>query len=142
MLDANILFRTLISQGEILRLIFDESLKLFAPLKLKQEFLNNKEEILSKSRLSEDEFNILSSLIFKRIEFVPLSKYKKSLPEAKELLGKHIKDEDFVTLCLSKDILLWTYEPLLSKIGIGISTKQISEQLSKESQEFSTNQKG
>ena len=131
-LDANILFRILISQGKILELVFDDNLHLFSPLKLKQEFLKNKEEIMSKSKLSEDEFNILSSLIFKRIEFVPLNKYKKSLVEAKELLGKHTKDEDFVALCCSKNISLWTYEPLLFRIGVGISTKQISERLLKE----------
>jgi len=132
-LDANVLFRILISQGKILELIFDDNLHLLAPLKLKQEFLKNKEEIMSKSKLSKDEFNILSSLIFKRIEFVPLNKYKKSLAETKELLGAHIKDEDFVALCLSRDIPLWTYEPLLFRIGVGISTKQISKQLSRES---------
>ena len=132
-LDANVLFRILISQGEILELIFDDNLHLFSPLKLKQEFLKNKEEIMSKSKLSEDEFNILCSLIFDKITFVPLEKYKKSLTEAKELLGKHTKDEDFVALCLSRNISLWTYEPLLFRIGVGVSTKQISKQLSKES---------
>ena len=132
-LDANVLFRILISQGEIIDLIFHDKLSLFAPFKLKQEFLNNKQGILSKSKLSEDELNILSSLIFDKITFVPLDKYKKSLAEAKELLGKHTKDEDFVALCLSKNISLWTYESLLFDIGIGISTKQISKQLSRES---------
>ena len=131
-LDANVLFRTLISQGEILELIFDNKLHLLAPLKLKQEFFNNKEEILSKSKLPKSEFDILCSLIFDKITFVPLNKYKDSLSKAKQLLGTHTKDEDFVALCLSKDISVWTYEDLLFKIGFGISTKQISEKLSKE----------
>jgi len=132
-LDANVLFRTLISQGDILELTFNGKLHLFAPSKLKQEFLNNKDEILSKSKLSEKNFNTLSSLIFDKITFVPLEKYKDSLPKAKELLGEHSKDEDFIALCLSKDISLWTYEKLLFEIGLGISTKQLSRQLSEES---------
>lgn len=132
-LDANVLFRILISQGEILKLIFDDNLHIFAPLKLKEEFENNKEEILSKSKISEDDFNILCSLIFGRVTIVPLDKYKQFLPKAKQMLGKHKKDEDFIALCLLKDIPLWTYESLLFKIGFGISTKQISERLSKKS---------
>ncbi len=132
-LDANVLFRILISQGEILELIFDDNLHLSAPLKLKQEFFNNKKEILSKSKLSENEFNILCSLIFDKITFVSLDKYKKSLSKTKKLLGEHTKDEDFVALCLSKNISLWTYESRHFKLGFAISTKQISKQLLKES---------
>jgi len=41
-LDSNVLFRTLISQGEILRIIFNTLLKISAPMKLQEEFLHNK----------------------------------------------------------------------------------------------------
>lgn len=130
-IDSNILFRTLISQGDIIELIFNDALKIFAPEKLKEEFLNNKKEILEKSGLSDEEFNELSYLLFERINFIPLHNYMSFIPRAKQLLGKHEKDEDFVALCLSKNIKLWTYEELLFNIEIGISTKQISEELSK-----------
>lgn len=130
-IDSNIFFRTLISRGDILKLLFNTKLKIFAPSKLKEEFTNNKEEILSKSKLSKDKFDKLSSLILKRITFISLEEYKSFIPKARQLLGQHKKDEDFIALCLSKDILLWTYESLLFKIGFGISTKQISEELSK-----------
>ncbi len=86
-LDANVLFRTLISQGDIIKLLFDRRLVLFAPLKLKDEFLNNRAEILAKSRLSESEFNELASLLFEKIIFVPLEEYAAFIPKAKELLG-------------------------------------------------------
>jgi len=131
-LDANVLFKTLISSGEILEIIFNDKLQLLAPLKLKQEFLNNKQEILSKSKLSEEDFNLLSSLIFSKIKFIPLDKYKGSLSKAKQLLKEHTKDEDFIALCLSKEIPLWTYESGLFKTGFAISTKQLSEKLAKE----------
>ena len=68
-IDSNVLFRTLISQGDITELIFNDALKIFAPEKLKEEFLNNKEEILEKSGLSNEEFNELFSLLFERITF-------------------------------------------------------------------------
>lgn len=129
-LDSSVLFRTLISRGDILKILFDSKLKIFAPLNLKGEFINNKEEILKKSKLSKDKFNALFSLIFKRITFVPSDNYRSFLPKARQLLGKHEKDEDFVALCLSKNIKLWTYEKLLFDLGFGISTKELSKRIS------------
>ena len=71
-IDSNIFFRTLIARGDILKLLFNTILKIFAPSKLKEEFSNNKEGVLSKSKLSEDKFDKLSSLILKRITFITL----------------------------------------------------------------------
>ena len=73
---------------------------------------------------------MLTSLIFRKITLVPLSEYKTFLPKAKDLLEGHEKDEDFVAVCLLKNSKLWTYEKLLFKIGVGISTKQLGERLS------------
>ncbi len=128
-IDSNILFRILISGGEILKIFFDSNVEIFSPLKLKEEFNKHKKEVLIKSKLSEERFEIFSLLIFKRIKFVPIEEYESFVSKSKELLGKHLKDEDFVALALSKNIKLWTYEDLLFKIGVGISTKQISDNL-------------
>ena len=128
-IDSNILFKVLISQGEIIKLVFNSELEIFAPLKLKEEFNKHKNEVLLKSKATKEKFELFSSLVFKRITFIPLEIYESYIPKAKELLGKHIKDEDFVALSLSKDIKVWTYEDLLFKKGIAISTKQISNAL-------------
>jgi predicted nucleic acid-binding protein len=55
-IDSNVLFRTLISGGDIIDLVFDKNLTLYAPKMLWIEFLNNKKEILSKSKLSNSDF--------------------------------------------------------------------------------------
>ena len=109
-IDANVLFRTLISSGEIVKILFNPKLKVFAPEMLKNEFLNNKYEILSKSRFSEIEFNIMASLLLGKIIFVSLDEYRGFIPQARLLLGKHARDEDFIAVCLMKKIRLWTYE--------------------------------
>ena len=75
-IDANVLFRALISSGEIVKMLFNSELKIFAPEVLGNEFLNNKNEILSKSKLSEIEFDSLASLLLERIIFVPFDEYK------------------------------------------------------------------
>ena len=130
-LDANVLFRTLISFGEIVELFFNKNLKIFAPEKLREEFLKNKSEIMVKSKLSKSEFDEFVSLIFEKIDWIPLKQYFSSIKKAKELLKGHEKDEEFIALCLEKNIKLWTYEELLFNLGFGISTKEISEGLSK-----------
>ena len=129
-LDSNVLFRMLISQGDILELIFDNSLKIYAPLKLKKELLNNKEEIMTKSKLSKENFEYLALILFKRINFIDEIEYSPFIAEAKDLLKEHEKDIEFVALSLLKNIKIWTYESLLYKIGRGISTKEIAISLS------------
>jgi len=128
-LDSNVLFRTMISGGKITLLFFNKDLTLFAPERLRMEFLKNKEEIIAKSSFSPQEFSELAFLLFKRINFVSLDEYREFIPEAKKLLSGHDKDEDFIALCLMKNLKLWTYEKLLFNIGFGISTSDISHQL-------------
>ena len=125
-IDSNVLFRTLISKGEIIELFFNDNLKIYAPQILWEEFCNNEKEILLKSDLSKKDFNDLSSLLFSRITFVRSNEYEKFLHEAKKLLEHHEKDEDFIAICLLKCCKLWTYESRLFEIGFGISTKEIS----------------
>ena len=128
-IDSNVLFRILISQGNIIELMFNTSLKIYAPQRLWEEFLNNEEEILAKSSLSKTDFQMLCSLLLKKITFVRLEEYKKFIPKAKNLLRYHEKDEDFIALCLLKHCKLWTYESRLFEIGFGISTKEIAKKL-------------
>ena len=132
-IDSNVLFRTLISSGDIADIIFDPSLSLLSPERLKEEFVTHRSEILGKTRLSEKEFNELVKDLFKRIKFVPWEEYKQLIPRAKELLKEHVKDEDFVALSLSKNCKFWTYESLMFKLGIAISTRELSAALKDES---------
>ena len=126
-LDSNVLFRTLISQGNILEIIFNPKLQILAPKKLIEEFNNNKKEILFKSKLSESEFDILLKLLLENISFIELDEYKEFIPNAKQLLKEHLKDVEFVALALKLNCKVWTYELLLFEIGFGISTKELIE---------------
>ena len=126
-LDSNVLFRTLISQGNILEIIFNPKLHILAPKKLVEEFNNNKKEILFKSKLSESEFDILLKLLLENISFIELDEYKEFIPNAKQLLKEHLKDVEFVALALKLNCKVWTYELLLFEIGFGISTKELIE---------------
>ena len=128
-LDSNVLFRTLISGGEILKIFFNPKLEIIAPIRLKEEFLNNKEEILMKSNLTSEEFDTLCSIIFERITFFKLEEYEDFISKARDLLKEHEKYEDFVALAIKNNIKLWTYEKLLFNLNIAISTKEIIERI-------------
>jgi predicted nucleic acid-binding protein len=128
-LDSNVLFRMLISRGDIIDLVFSTNLKIYAPQRLWVEFINNKKEILSRSNLSERDFQVLSSLLLDRIILVKIEEYKDYIPKARRLLKEHEKDEEFIALCLLKSCKLWTYESRLFEIGFGISTKEIYHKL-------------
>ena len=129
-LDSNVLFRMLISRGDILDLVFNTNLKMYAPQRLWKELINNKKEILSRSNLSKRDFQVLSSLLLNKLILVKLEEYKDYIPKARQLLKEHEKDEEFIALCLMKNCKLWTYESRLFEIGFGISTKEISDKLS------------
>jgi predicted nucleic acid-binding protein len=128
-IDSNVLFRTLISSGDILKIVFNNSLKLYAPLNLVTEISHNKIEILKKSKLTNTNFEFLLNEILLRIDLVPLEEYKDSLPIARKLLAGHIKDDEFLALAINKNIKLWTYESRFFKLGYAISTKELSNSL-------------
>jgi predicted nucleic acid-binding protein len=128
-LDSNVLFRILISQGDIIDLIFHPKITIYAPEKLREEFIKNRNEILSKSHITNKEFNQLYLIISSRISFIPLEEDQSFLPKAKHLLESHEKDEDFVALALLKQCKIWSYETRLFDLGLAISTKQISNEL-------------
>ncbi|MBU2503841.1 MAG: hypothetical protein KJ879_02195 [Nanoarchaeota archaeon] len=130
-MDSNVFLRTLISGGDILKLVFDQRLKLLAPKKLIAEFEKHKEEILSKSKLPKRKFDLLLSLVLKRIIFVPEESYKSSIPQAEKLLEGHKKDREFLALCLSENVKFWTYEKKFFRLEIAISTREISRELFK-----------
>jgi len=106
-IDANVLFRILITGGDIVEVVFDPSLRIFAPERLKAEFLKHKNELIEKTALEGVEFDAVSSLLFSRIEFISLEEYKYQLQKAKAMLSGHNKDEDFLALCFAKECKFW-----------------------------------
>lgn len=110
-------------------IVFNPKLRLFAPEKLKEEFLKHKEEIGARACFTKNELDIVVSLLLNRIHFVPREEYKNQLTQARELLKGHNKDEDFLALCLAKRCKLWTYETRFFKIKYAISTKELAHTL-------------
>ena len=70
-------------------------------------------------------------MILGKVSFISLKEYLPLFPEAKKLLGEHLKDIEFVALAIKKDAKIWTYEKLLIDNGTGISTQKLKEEIGK-----------
>lgn len=112
-IDANILMSALINtEGKTYHLIFNDKIKLFSIDKLLNELEKHKQEILVKSKLSEDDFNLFLSLISSRIEFIPYSELKKFALEA-EKISPDINDMEYFALALKLNCAIWTNDKKL-----------------------------
>ncbi|MBI3032375.1 hypothetical protein HYY69_02780 [Candidatus Woesearchaeota archaeon] len=126
--DANIVFSSLIA-GNIIDLFLSEKLQLIAPELLFVEMRKHKEDIKAKSHFSEQEFEIILSVLEKRIKIIPLQEFIMNMTKAEQLLKEHVKDAPYIALALRYNCAVWSYEKLFKNIsGIqSLTTKEIAE---------------
>ena len=126
-IDANIVISSLVA-GNIADLIFSDKLKLVAPELLFIEIRKHKKELIARSQFSEQEFEIVLSVLESRIRIIPLEEFAKFIPMAEELLNDHVKDVPYIALGLKLKYPIWSYEKRFSKIeGIEcLTTEEVS----------------
>ncbi|MBN2052511.1 PIN domain-containing protein [Candidatus Woesearchaeota archaeon] len=115
--DANVLCAALLAKGKTAELLFSDQIEPIAPELLFTELERNREELLEKTKLSENDFNILIALFRKRIRIIPAIEFADKLIEANQLLKNHKKDTEFVALALKLHCPLWSKEKRLKKIN-------------------------
>lgn len=112
-IDANIFMSALISvRGITFDIIFDDNIRLFAPEYLLQEIERHKGEILEKTGLSNEEFELFLSLISTKIEFVLESEFEKFIFEAKVICPDE-NDIDYFALALKLSCGIWSNDKKL-----------------------------
>jgi len=134
--DANILFSSLITKGKTAELIVSPKLKLIAPEYLLVELKDNEELLARKTRLSKEEFDAFLGIIMRRIRFEKEEYFSEFLEEAKEISPPD--DFPYVALALKLKSLgleaeIWSNDKELKKALKGrievLSTKEILERL-------------
>ena len=134
--DANVLFSSLITKGKTAELIVSPKLKLVAPEYLLVELEDNKELLARKTRLSEEEFDAFLGVIMRRVKFEKEEYFSEFLEEAKEISPPD--DFPYVTLALKLkslglEVKIWSNDKELKKALEGrievLSTKEILERL-------------
>ena len=114
--DANIVISSLIA-GKLEHIIFSPKLELISPDLLFTEIRRHKAEILSKSKLSGLEFEMLMALLETKIKSIPIEEFILLLPEAERLLGEHKKDAPYIALALKFNCSFWSYEKRFKKVS-------------------------
>lgn len=99
----------LIKPGKPIEVFFRDDLEIFAPKLLLTELENNKEEIISKSRLSKEEIEDFFKIIIQKIKIIPEQDFIKFRAKA-EKICPHKKDVQYFALSLSIQCPIWSNE--------------------------------
>ncbi len=127
-IDANILFAALIKEGTTIELIFNENIHLFAPEFLLKEFAKYKEEILRKTKRTEEQLNEILEILNIIITIIPKEEFKEFFKEAEQICPDP-KDIDYFALALKLRSAIWSNDKDIrdqSRIKI-YSTKELIE---------------
>jgi|SRR3989344_2575096 len=106
-IDSNCLISALIKSGKSRELICSSKLILYSPEHILYETSKHKEDIISKSGITKEDFDILFAVLTLRIKTIPESEFIKFKEKAKNLVT-HPEDEPFMALALQKDIPIWS----------------------------------
>jgi len=112
-IDANILMSALvITKGFTYDLIFNDKIRLFAPEYLLEEFEEHREEIIEKSKLSEEELQLFLSLISTKIDFIPYTEFKEFIKQSEEITPDP-DDTEYLALALKLNCSIWSNDKRL-----------------------------
>ena len=115
--DANIIFSSIIKDSITRKLIMFEDLRLFTPEFFYIELEKHIDLIQDKSKLNRNTVETLIDVIMSNIDVVPLNEYVKYVPEAYKIM-KDIDEYDTAFLALAMSLKvdgIWSNDPDLSK---------------------------
>ena len=114
-IDANIIMSALITPGtRTCDILFSNDFMFYAPEFLLEQFLEHRQEIFSKSSLSEEDFNLFLLLISSRIKFISFSEFERFISKAKELCPDP-DDMEYFALALKLRCGIWSNDKKLKE---------------------------
>lgn len=113
-IDANVLFSALIKDSSANNLLFSGRFHLFTPEYIFTEFEKHKEEILSKTERTDEEFFRLLETLKRRIVIVPLEELVPYVNEAEEITPDP-KDMAYFALALKLNCVIWSNDKKLKE---------------------------
>lgn len=129
-IDANIIFALLIKEGKTSSIFFNLLLDLYSPEFVLEEIEKHKNEILNKTKRSEEEFYKIFKLIKEIITIIPEKEIIDFINKAKQI-SPDIDDTIYFALALKLNCPIWSNDKKLkeqNKIKI-YSTKEIINEL-------------
>lgn len=130
-LDNNVLFSIMNPTSVAAYLFSLLRADFFAPEFIKSELNKYNEDCLSKSKLSEHEFEIRQQEVEESVKFFKSSEYESELIKAVESLPNDPKDTPYLALALTINAAIWSNDPHLRQQSLVkvYSTKELVEEL-------------
>ena len=113
-IDANVLFSSLIKESFSYNLLFSEKFRLFTPEYIFTELENHKEEIIEKTDRTAEEFFRLLEILKRRIVIIPLEELIPYIEEA-EKLTPDTDDMAYFALALKLNCAIWSNDKKLKE---------------------------
>jgi len=110
--DANIVIAVLIKEGTTHSLLFKEDFHLYTPEYILTEIEKHKEELLNKTKRTEQDFYRFIEILRRRINLVPLEEFESQLHKA-ESICPDPDDVVYFALALKLNCAIWSNDKLL-----------------------------
>ncbi|MEK6823731.1 MAG: PIN domain-containing protein [Nanoarchaeota archaeon] len=118
--DVNVVLSSLLKRGNPFEVFASNFLfnkfEFVAPEFLLTELEKHKEKIFKISGLSREIFDNTLKFVLGQINFISKSEFSEFLPEAKELLSKHLKDVPYLALALKLDCPIFSGDKILKEL--------------------------
>ena len=126
--DTNIIISAMLTTGKTQELLFNKSLRFYAPDYLLAELSKYRELIKEKTGFDDREFEKALSLVTQKINVIAFEEYDKYRKTAFEAVSDK-KDWPFIALALSTKCSLWSNDKKLAeqKIVPVLNTKELIE---------------
>ena len=112
--DANILFSTLIKEGKSAEILINPLFNLYTPEFVLEEISKHKEEILNKTHRNEEEFEEILDVLNELIIIIPESDFNDKIKEAKKF-SPDPDDVDYFALALKLNCPIWSEDKKLKE---------------------------
>ncbi|HMF32859.1 MAG TPA: PIN domain-containing protein [Candidatus Lokiarchaeia archaeon] len=106
-MDANIFIAALIKNSVTSDLLVEDTIRLYTPEFLLEEFEKYKEEILEKTHRSPENYKNFLEILMRRIEFIPREELDPFLAEA-ENISPDPKDTIYFAIALRIGARIWS----------------------------------
>ena len=111
---SNILFSALIKQDITAEILLDLFLDFYAPEFMLEEFEEHKQEILSKTKRTEEEFNEIFNVLREIITIIPKKEFENYLSEARNITPD-VDDTEYLALALKLNCPVWSNDKKLKE---------------------------
>lgn len=106
-IDTNKIISALIKDSLSRKIMINDYFELITPDYTLDEINKYKKEIIERTNINEEEFEILNNILFQHIKIISKESYNKFFDEAKKLIDD-VKDVPFIALALANNCGIWS----------------------------------